>query len=227
MKHYKSVECLSNLNVKPPLHKCEQEYSHLKASKRHPSTPYFHNSPQSFSRGTRPYTFPMSTKNVHTSLAYSQAWASEGFLPGGGTWGFFQNFSRGPKVVKFRFFSLETRKTTVFFLKFPNSRGAWPPFRRPCSQDFSKMFWAVNISSVVLRPRRKPRWVLSSFGSIRGMLAYTLSGRLQAKSCRGSWFIHSCLPFSVWGWSILPIFRCPYKTPCHLAHTGQPNHPAF
>ena len=34
----------------------EQEYSYLTASKRHPSTPYSRDTPQSFSRGTRSYT---------------------------------------------------------------------------------------------------------------------------------------------------------------------------
>ena len=42
----------------------EQDYSYLTASKRHPSAPYSHNNPQSFSRVTRPYTFPRSTKHV-------------------------------------------------------------------------------------------------------------------------------------------------------------------
>jgi len=50
----------------------EQEYSYLAASMRHPSTPYSRNTPQSFSRGTRPYTFPISTKHVYTSLGCSQ-----------------------------------------------------------------------------------------------------------------------------------------------------------
>ena len=50
----------------------EQEYSYLTASKRHPSTPHSRNTPQSFSRGTRPYTFPRSTKHVYKSLACSQ-----------------------------------------------------------------------------------------------------------------------------------------------------------
>ena len=50
----------------------EQKYSYLTASKRHPSTPYSRNTPESFSRRTRPYIFPRSTKNVYTSLACSQ-----------------------------------------------------------------------------------------------------------------------------------------------------------
>jgi len=32
---------------------------------------------------------------------------------------------------------------------------------------------------------------------IRLCLAYTFSGEV----CSGSWCIHSCLPFGVWGWS--------------------------
>jgi len=136
-------------------------------SNRRPSTPYSRNTPQSFSRETRPYTFPRSTKHVHTSLAYSQ--------------------------------------------------------------DFSKIFWRVKLWSVALRPRRKPHWVWSSFGSIIFAASWhTLLLGDQAKRCRGSWFIHFCLPFCVWGWMVnLPIFRCPYETPCHLTHTNQPNHPAF
>jgi len=47
----------------------EQECSYLTASKRRLSTPYSHNTPQSFSRGTRPYTFPRPTKHVCKSLA--------------------------------------------------------------------------------------------------------------------------------------------------------------
>jgi len=65
----------------------------MTASNRHPSTLYSHNITQSFSRGTRPYTFPRSTKHVCTSLAGSQ--------------------------------------------------------------DFLKICWSLEISSVVLRPRKK------------------------------------------------------------------------
>jgi len=51
----------------------EQEYSYLTASNRLPSTPYSHNTPQSFSRATRPYIFPSgATKHVHKPLACSQ-----------------------------------------------------------------------------------------------------------------------------------------------------------
>ena len=50
----------------------EQKYSYLMARKRHPSTPYSRNTPQSFSRGTRPSTLPKSTKHVYKSLACSQ-----------------------------------------------------------------------------------------------------------------------------------------------------------
>jgi len=52
----------------------EQEYSYscLTASMRNPSTPYSRNTPQSFSKRSRPYTFPISTKHVYTSLACPQ-----------------------------------------------------------------------------------------------------------------------------------------------------------
>ena len=81
----------------------EQEYSYSTASKRHPSTPYSHNSSKLFMRNPT-LLFPRSTKHVYKSLA--------------------------------------------------------------CSQDFSKICWRVVIWSVVLRPRRKPHWVSSSFGLI-------------------------------------------------------------
>ena len=55
-------------------------------------------------------------------------------FPGGGATGFFQSFSRGPKVVKFVFSHLKLRKQP-FLLKFSKSRGERaplpPPFRRP------------------------------------------------------------------------------------------------
>jgi len=40
--------------------------------------------------------------------------ASEGFFPGWGSKGFFQNFSRGAKSGGIWFYSLETKKTTFF-----------------------------------------------------------------------------------------------------------------
>ena len=49
------------------------------------------------------------------------------------------------------------------------------PFRRlikhmytssACSPDFSKNCWRLEICFVVVRPRRKPHWISSSFGSI-------------------------------------------------------------
>ena len=55
-------------------------------------------------------------------------------------------------------------------------RGTWPYIypsstkhvytSLECSRDFLKICWRVEICSVVLRPRRKPHWVSSSFGSI-------------------------------------------------------------
>ena len=139
----------------------EQEYSYLTASKRHPSTPYSHIIPQSFSWGTQPYAFPRSTKHVHTSLA--------------------------------------------------------------CSQDFWKICWGVGLWSIVLRPRWKPHWVLSSFGSNTFATSWhTLFLGNFVKRCRGSWFIHPCLPLCM-GMFNLPIFRCPSKTPCHLTHSAKPS----
>ena len=118
----------------------EQEYSYLMASKRHPSTPYSRNIPQSFSRGTWPYTFLRSTKHVHTSLA--------------------------------------------------------------CFQDLSKICWRVRLWSIVLQPQQKSHWILSSFGSIIFATSWhTLFLGDCAKRCHGScsMFIHSCLPFCLWG----------------------------
>ena len=50
----------------------EQEYSYLTVSKRHQSNTVLPLHPQNFSRGTRQYTFPRSTKHVYTYLACSQ-----------------------------------------------------------------------------------------------------------------------------------------------------------
>jgi len=111
----------------------EQEYSYLTASKRHPSTPYSRNIPQSFTRGIRPYTFPRSTKYVHTSLA--------------------------------------------------------------CSQDFSNIFWRVRLWSIALRPRRKPHWIILSFGLIIFATSWhALFLGDCAKTCRGS---YSFTPVSI------------------------------
>jgi len=43
------------------------------------------------------------------------------------------------------------------------------------------------------------------FNYFRDMLAHTLPGRLSKEMPR-SWFIYSCLPFCVWGWSICHSF---------------------
>jgi len=67
-----------------------------------------------------------------------------------------------------------------------------------CSQDFSKICWRVGICSVVLRPRQKPHWVQSSFGSIIFPSWHALFLGGLAKRYRGSWFVHSCLPFVYW-----------------------------
>jgi len=89
-----------------------------------------------------------------------------------------------------------------------------------CSQDFSKIWWRVKIWSVILWPRRKPHWVSSTFGSIIILAAswHSLFLGDLTKRCRGSWFIHSSLPFCVWGWSICQSFGALAK--CHATwHT--------
>jgi len=55
------------------------------------------------------------------------SWASEEFLPGGSTWRFFQNFSRGDKICEICFFPLETKKTTFFAKIFKIQEGQVPP----------------------------------------------------------------------------------------------------
>jgi len=58
------------------------------------------------------------------------------------TRGFFQNFSGGPKVVKFVFYTSKL-KNNLFLLKCSKSRGALlplPPFRRPCIQFHSIIY---------------------------------------------------------------------------------------
>jgi len=67
-----------------------------------------------------------------------EAWASEGFFPGGGSKGFSQNFFQGgAKSGEIRFLPLEIKKT--FFannFKFQGRQGPpAPPFRRPCVED--------------------------------------------------------------------------------------------
>ena len=75
------------------------------------------------------------------------------------------------------------------------------------SKNFSKICWRVEICSGALRPRRKQHWVSSSFGSIIFATSwYTYFLRGEAKRYPGSWFIHSCFPFCVWGWSICQSF---------------------
>ena len=64
------------------------------------------------------------------------------------------------------------------------------------------------------------------FNYFRGILSYTLPGRLSKQMPR--WLVHSLLsPFLCMGMINLPIFRCAYKTPWHLTHTSQLNHPTF
>ena len=64
------------------------------------------------------------------------------------------------------------------------------------------------------------------FNCFHGILVYTLPGRLSKEMPR--YLVHWLLsPFLCMGMINLPIFRCPSKTPCHLTHTSQPNHPLF
>jgi len=90
---------------------------------------------------------------------------------------------------------LFTRNPVVYFLKIDKTCAVYKSL--VCSQDFSKICWRVEISSVMLRQRQKPHWVSSSFGSIifPSWHALVLGG--LAKSCHGSWFVHSCLTFCV------------------------------
>jgi len=64
-----------------------------------------------------------------------QAWASEGFFPGGSVGDFPKIFSRGgPKVVKFVFYPSKLKKQPFFANNF-KIRGALAPLRRPCLQN--------------------------------------------------------------------------------------------
>ena len=64
------------------------------------------------------------------------------------------------------------------------------------------------------------------FNYFRGILAYTLPGRLSKEM--PLLLVHSLLtPFLCMGTNNLLIFRHPSKKLCHLTHTSQPNHPAF
>ena len=65
---------------------------------------------------------------MQRSLSQSRAaWASEGFLPGEGTRGFFQYFSReGQNWRKFVFFPLGSKKTTFFSEIFKTQEGQGP-----------------------------------------------------------------------------------------------------
>jgi len=64
------------------------------------------------------------------------------------------------------------------------------------------------------------------FNRFRGILTYTLPGRLIKGMPRQ--LVHSLLsPVLCMGMINLPIFRCPSKKPWHLTHTSQSNHPVF
>ena len=88
-----------------------------------------------------------------------------------------------------------------------------------CSQDFLKVWWRVEISSVVLRPRQKSHWVSARLG---------MHSSWEAKQ-RDAAVVGSFTPVSLlWMGTInLLITRHPSKTPCHLTHTSQSNHSSF
>ena len=95
---------------------------------------------------------------------------------------------------------LFTRNPVVHFLEVDKTCAVHKSLA--CSQDFSKICWRAEICSVELRPRQKPRWVSSSFGSVIFPFWHALFLGGLAKRCRDSWFVHSCLPFCVWGRSV-------------------------
>jgi len=90
----------------------------------------------------------------------------------------------------------------------------------------SQICWRVEICSAVLRPWQKPHWVLSSFGSIIFLSWHAHVLGDLAKTCRGSWFIHSCLPICVWDDQFANL-SVPFKNAMPLDTHEYPNHPAF
>ena len=99
-----------------------------------------------------------------------------------------------------------------------------------CTQDFSKICCrsgnsfccATATTKTVLGPIQL--W----FKYFRGILACTLPGKLSRDALVAGSF-HPCHYFCVWGRMTinLLIFWHPSKTPCHLTHTSQSNHPTF
>ena len=89
---------------------------------------------------------------------------------------------------------------------------AWCDFSGICSilpnkHIFRKYIIFSLLANVVLRPRRKPHRVSSSFGStIFAASWHTLFLGDKTKWCRSSWFTHFCLLSCVWGWSICQSF---------------------
>ena len=89
---------------------------------------------------------------------------------------------------------LFTRNPAIYFPQVDKTYVQYQPLA--FYHDCSIICWRAKIYSVVLRPRRKPHWVSSSFGSI--IFAASWHTLFLGGLCRGSWFIHSCLHFFVW-----------------------------
>ena len=87
-----------------------------------------------------------------------------------------------------------------------------------CSQDFSKICWKVEICSVVLRPRRKSRWVSSCCGWIICTASWHtlfLGAKQGDAPVVGSFTPVSSLPFCMRGWSICQSFGALRKLDIH------------
>ena len=96
-----------------------------------------------------------------------------------------------------------------------------------CYQDFSKIYWSGNsFWSATVATKTALGIIQLWFIYFGGIMACTLPGRQSKDMPR--LLVHSLLsPFLCMEMINLPIFRCHSKTPCHLTHTSQPNHPAF
>ena len=102
-----------------------------------------------------------------------------------------QNFSRGTRQYTFHTF---TRSVKDVYTSLA------------CFQDFSKVCWSGNLFCSTTAATKTALGISQLwFSYFRGIMACILPGRLSAKM-RGSWFIHSCLPFCVWRWSICQSF---------------------
>jgi len=72
--------------------------------------------------------------------------------------------------------------------------------------DFSKICCRVEICSVVLGPRQNRTGYHPAWFNYFATSWHTLFLGGLAKRCCGSWFIHSCFHFCMWGWSICQSF---------------------